>query len=804
MAAEVKKEIQLEIGHVLFIDIVGYSKLLINQQSEVQRELNEIVSATKQFRAADAEGKLIRLPTGDGMALVFRNHPEAPAQCALEISEALKSHPSIQLRMGVHSGPVNEIADVNQRANMAGAGINIAQRVMDCGDAGHILLSKHVAEDLEHYDHWQPHLHDLGECEVKHGVRLSIVNLYTDELGNSAVPAKFKNAASSTVATSTIKPPDRKWPVIAALALILGAAVIGALMFRAKQVPPAPAASGSVAPTAAPVVNKSIAVLPFENFSADPENAFFADGMQDDILTALSRIADLKVISRTSVMTYRAGAHRNLREIAQALGVAHILEGSVRRAGRKIRVTAQLIDAKSDAHLWADTYDREVEDVFAIQSDIALQIATQLRAKLSPTIRSAIEERPTQDLAAYGLYVRAKTLTEIPFIDSRNLDEAISLLDQAVVRDPSFFLAYCTLVKVHAWVYFFWDHTSARRDLAKAALDGAARLRPDAGETHLARAEYHYRCEGDYEKARAEVALAQRTLPRDTRVFTLLSLMDMRQGRLEESIRNREKALELDPRSLQGLRILFWKYWLLRRYPEAALTLERALAVSPAEPGSRVLRAKLELDWRADTKPLHEMFEVLVNEDPAAASTWSHIWLELALCERDPAAADRALVGIEVLNVDALSFPGAWFQGLAARDRGDETAARTAFTAALAEAEKEVRDHPDYGPPLCVLGLVHAALGRKEEAIREGRRALELLPVAKDAINGGHITGFLAVIYAWTGEKDLAVEQIAAAVRSFDGLCHYGGLRLHPYWDPLRGDPRFEKLVASLAPKEKP
>src|SRR5438132_7966740 len=365
MADEQKTKLRLEIAHVLFIDIVGYSKLLVKQQSELVRELNEVVSGTKQFQEADAEGKLIRLPTGDGMALVFRNDPEAPAQCALEISQALKSHPNIQLRMGIHSGPVNEVADVNERANIAGAGINIAQRVMDCGDAGHILLSKHVAEDLQHYSEWRPDLHDVGQCEVKHEEMISIVNLYTKELGNPN-PPRLKPTG--------IEVRRRRRRNVFLLAGSCLAALLVAGFFLLPR-------------ASARKVDKSIAVLPFTNLSNDKENAYFADGVQDDVLTNLSKIGDLKVISRTSVMQYR-GQTPNVREIGKALGVSNILEGSVRRSGNKVRVNVQLIDANTDEHIWANDYDRDVTDVFAIQSDLAQKIAEALQAKLSPGEKS--------------------------------------------------------------------------------------------------------------------------------------------------------------------------------------------------------------------------------------------------------------------------------------------------------------------------------------------------------------------------------------------------------------------------------
>src|SRR6476620_9238689 len=393
MAAEVKKEIQLEIAHVLFIDIVGYSKSLINEQSEQMQKLREIVRGTEQFRLAESEGKLLRLPTGDGGALVFRTTPEAPVLCAMEIGKELKKHPELRVRMGIHSGPVKEVTDLNEQANIAGAGINTAQRVMDCGDAGHILLSKRVAEDLEQFKHWRPHLHQLGECEVKHGEKIEIVNLFTTELGNSDRPQRLTRPLEKTerLPISIEHPkPRNSLPIIGAGAVIAALAIGGYFVWQHQK----PKAS-SVGPA---VLEKSVAVLPFEKLSEEKANAFFTDGVQDEILTDLAKIADLKVISRTSVMQYKTGIARNLRKIGEELGVAHVVEGSVQRAANKIRVNAQLIDARNDAHLWAQTYDRDLADVFAIQSEIAKAIADQLRAKLSPNETKAIEQPPTTDL----------------------------------------------------------------------------------------------------------------------------------------------------------------------------------------------------------------------------------------------------------------------------------------------------------------------------------------------------------------------------------------------------------------------
>src|SRR5437588_4165634 len=363
MSEQVTKQIELEIAHILFIDTVGYSKLSINEQRAVVDELTEVVRSSDQYQKAEAAGRLIKIPVGDGMALVFYTSPESPAQCAVEISRLLKEHPRLQLRMGVHSGPVSGVIDVNGHANLAGAGLNMARRVMDCGDAGHILLSKHVAEDLEEYEQWRPLLHDLGTCEVKHGVRVGIANLYDSEIGNPQLPKKLQAVKRHRT--------HLRWAEVA-IALLVLAAIVAAFVFLLRR----PTRSAMA------IVEKSIAVLPFENHSRDPDNAYFADGIQDEILTRLSKIADLKVISRTSTQHYKS-APENLPEIAKQLGVAHILEGSVQKSGDAGRVNVQLIKEATDSHLWADTFDRKLTDIFSVESEVSKAIADQLRAKLS-------------------------------------------------------------------------------------------------------------------------------------------------------------------------------------------------------------------------------------------------------------------------------------------------------------------------------------------------------------------------------------------------------------------------------------
>ena len=758
MAPEAENNLRLEIGHVLFIDLVGYSKLLIEEQRERLGQLTEIVLATAQVREATNE-QVVRLPTGDGMALVFRNSAEEPARCALEIAQALKTHPEVLVRMGIHSGPVSEVTDVSGRTNITGGGINMAQRVMDCGDAGHILLSRRVAEDLEQYRQWQPRLHDLGECEVKHGVRLHLVNLHTDELGNPQIPRKLSRAGAQSKFMHSKEPLD--------------------------------------------IPEKSIAVLPFENLSADPENVFLADGVQDEILTNLAKIADLKVTSRSSVMQYRTPL-RNMREIASALGVAHILEGNVQRAGNRVRVSAQLIDARTDTHLWAENYHRSLDDVFAIQSEIARAVADQLQAKLSPAEKSAIAERPTSDLIAYDRYLRGrKTLTQTAFESGQieHLREGIRLLEQAVAHDPAFYLAYCQLARTHEYLYFGGaDHSPARLAQARQALGKALALAPDGGEAHLAAAAIAYHCERDYKTALAELAIARRSLPNDSAIPEFAGYIARRQGQWQQCIQNAERAAELDPRNI-GLEVVFSAtYLLLRRYSEAAHALDRAIAISPGDATSRVARALVDLEERADTLPSHEAIHTAVAENPSAIDAIAEQWFYLALCRRDPAEMTRALASISPEGVIPINvrMPRNYCEGLAAQARGDLRAAESAFTSASAEMKKLVDEQPDYAEALSVLGMSDAALGRREDALRASRRAVELFPVSKDAVTGAEILRNLAITYAWAGDRDLALTQLEEVVR-IPSPISYGQLRLHPWWDPLRDDPRFAKLIDEAA-----
>ena len=547
-------------------------------------------------------------------------------------------------------------------------------------------------------------------------------------------------------------------------------------------------------------IDKSIAVLPFENLSEEKTNAFFADGMQDEILTNLSRIADLRVISRTSVMQYKSGIARNLREIGQQLGVAHVVEGSVQRSGSRVRINAQLVDVRTDRHLWGQTYDRDLADVFAIQSEIATTIADQLEAKLSPAEKDAIERAPTSDITAFDLYTLAKNLCLTAFGSSTtkaNLLQAADLLNQAVARDPSFLQAYCQLAFAHDGVYFVgFDHTPARLAQAESAVQAASRLQPNAGETHLARAQNLYWGYLDYDGALAELEVATQSLPNHPRVVELKGYIKRRQGRWDESIRDLNRAIELDPHNILTLQQTAQTHQVLRRYVDEKSLLARALAFEPNDAVTKVQHAFVELDSKADTRPLHQMIESI---RPAAIPSIANNWLVCALAERDGTAAENALTAfgegpITFGSAENVLFNRLFVEGVIARITKNEDRARSAFIAARAEQEKIIQAQPNYGPALCVLGLIDAGLGRREEALREGRRAVEVLPVEKDQFGGNVMIKYLAMIAAWLGDKDLAFEQLTIALRRPSDLS-YGQLKLMPFWDPLRGDPQFEKLV---------
>src|SRR2546423_1707488 len=596
---------------------------------------------------------------------------------------------------------------------------------------------------------------------------------------------------------------------LTALIVIIAAVAAGVTVFRFLHSQQGMEAAKQ-RPLAVAIESKSIAVLPFENRSEDKANAYFAEGIQDEILVRLAKIADLKVISRTSTRHYKS-APENLREVGQELGVAHLLEGSVQSAANRVRVNVQLIEARTDAHLWAQTYDRDLADIFAIQAEIARAIAEQLQAKLSPNEKKAIEQPPTTDLAAFDLYSRAKSLlltATFSVAAEPDVRKAIELLDEAVKRDPSFFDAYCQLAYAHEYLYGQTgsDHTPARLALAGAAVQAATRLRPDAAETHLARAQYLYYGLRDYAGALAELEIARRALSNDPRLFELTGYILRLRGQQEEGLQNLQRAVELDPRNFNTLQQISLSYQYLGRYPEAIAALDRALAIMPDNVETRANRAEYELFWKADIRPLRQTIDAILAQGPGAIARAASSWFDCALAERDPAAAERALVALgdnPCWGESGTNLSRSFGEGLLARMTKNETRARTAFEAARAQQEKIVQGQQDYGPTLCVLGLFDAALGRKDLALDEGRRAIVLMPVEKDVKNGSLVLQYFVITAAWAGEKELALQQLEAGLRAPTAslMLSYGALKLFPVWDPLRGDPRFEKIVESLAPK---
>jgi TolB-like protein/Flp pilus assembly protein TadD/predicted Ser/Thr protein kinase len=547
-------------------------------------------------------------------------------------------------------------------------------------------------------------------------------------------------------------------------------------------------------------ITTGIAVLPFENLSDDKEHAFFADGVQDDILTRLAKIADLKVISRTSVTQYRG--RQNARTIGNALRVSHVLEGSVRRDGAKIHLNAQLIDTRTDTHVWAEEYDRDLSAMFAIQSEIAQKVAEQLHAKVSASEKVAIESKPTSDVSAFDLYTRGKNiLVAAENRTKAELIEAVDLLNQAIARDPSFLDAYCQLAYANDWLYFGGgngpDHTPARLALAEAAIQGAARLNPDAGETHLARAQNLYRGYLDYKGALAELEIARQTLPNDFRVPQLIGYIQRRQGHWEESTRNLERSAELNPRNIEMRVSIATNYTFLRRYADLKSALASTLAAFPNDLDWVYWPAYVEFQAKADTRPLHQVIDAIRATNPTPTSEIAEWRLACALAERDTTAAKSALDAHGENEIDLggeVNLSRSLVEGLIARMTKDEGTAQTAFVAARAEQQKVVQAEPNDSEELGLLGLIDAYLGRKEEALREGRRAVELVPMEKDPIEGVRRVANLAMIAARVGDKDLAFEQLESVIRRPSPLS-YGGLKLFPWWDPLCGDPRFEKIL---------
>ena len=792
MPAEIKKEIQLEIAHVLFIDIVGYSKVSINEQRAVIDELNEVVRASEQFQKAEVEARLIKIPTGDGMALVFYKSPEEPVKCALEISRTLKEHPRLQLRMGVHSGPVSGVIDVNGHPNLAGAGLNMAQRVMSCGDAGHILLSKRVAEDLQEYEHWRPLLHDLGVCEVKHGTRVAIVNLHADEVGNPQLPKKFQALKKQSTRI--------RWAAAAATLLALGAIVAAIAIFSRYR-----ARSSLAAP------EKSIAVLPFENLSEEKANAYFADGIQDEILTKLAGIGDLKVISRSSTAKYKSKPE-DLKTVARELGVATVLEGSVQKAGNRVRVNAQLLDARIDTHLWAKSYDRDLKDVFAVESEVAQEIADTLRAKLSQSQSIAIATVPTRDAEAYDLFLKgeyderqAESTENVEFFD-----DAETFYRQALARDPSFALAYARLAYSLLNRHWFINRLdTAQLEEVKSNIERALAIAPDLPEAHLALGIFHYWGHRDYDSALRALDRAIELQPSNSDGRTYRAAIYRRRGEWRRSLAEFERALELNPRDTSIPTEIGNAYLNLRRWSEAERALTRALALDPHNINAAfhlgvtyinstgdIRRARQAWEGIPEPKGQVNQYGILISQMIGENAVYLDV-LERhfadALKAQDVAPTNasegrlnqlEARVGIQVLAG----------QTAAAKSECEE--ARALLEAQLAERRPQDRTS------LTELAWIYLCVGRNADALRVAREAAEALPIEKDAVFGVNFLAGLAQIEAHTGQSEQAVGILRQLLTIPAGeYVSVTRLRIDPVWDPIRNVPGFQKLLSEPEPE---
>jgi TolB-like protein/tetratricopeptide (TPR) repeat protein/class 3 adenylate cyclase len=762
MADEQKPKQRLEIAHVLFMDIVGYSKLLTDEQSEALQELNQIVRNTEAARGAEAAGQLTILPTGDGMALVFSGSVEEPVECALEISHALRAQPSLPVRMGIHSGPVHHVKDANERENIAGIGINIAQRVMDCGDAGHILVSKRVADDLAQKRRWQPYLHELGDVEVKHGVMVSLVNFYAETIGNPAPPARVgKVRGRARIISKTmgkgLSPLARAIFIIVGLliALIFVLAIVSVIFAPAimhtldqrhatsqPQAPAVPSPPQSLAdtiksevakkiteelrqdinlkkkpiPKPPPVISgiakKSIAVFPFANLSHDPDNAYFAAGIQDEIITRLSKIADLKVISCTSTQRFKSSPD-DVPAIADQLGVANVLEGSVQRTGDQVRVNVQLIKGATDAHLWADTFDRHVTDIFAVESEIAKTIATTLQAKLTGSEQTAITAQPTENTDAYQLYLKGRFFWNKR--TGQNLNKAADYFNQAIAVDPKYALAYVGLADAYLLMPLYG--AGAPQDCypkAKTAISKALELDDKSAEAHASIGQLCCYYELDFPRAVREFQRAielNPNYPTAHQWYGSSALVSL--GRFDEAIAQVKRAIELDPLSFVINIDMGNTLFRSRHYDEAIQQIRKTLEMDPG-------------------------------------FYYAHWNLGLTLI------ANREL-------------------------------------SAAIEEFKKARELDDNPSMLGFLAYAYGVSGNKTEAekIRDELKSLS---------SQRYVSEFsFALTYLGLGDKEEALRHLQKSYESRAGET-LRFIKVDPLLDPLRGDPRFEALAEKIVP----
>ena len=607
-------------------------------------------------------------------------------------------------------------------------------------------------------------------------------------------PEGVKRTAEADAMPRSARPMNRAWIYI----VVAGAMISVGLFFLGRYTAGNRITSSDE--------KKSIAVLPFASLSDDKNDAYFADGVQDQILNNLAKVSDLKVISHTSVRQYKTGAERNMREIGRQLGVAYIMEGSVQRARDRLRINAQLIDARTDTHIWAETYDRTAADLFAIQSELAQSIVTQLKAKLSPQQKAEIEERPTQDLDAFELYLQAKAIIDsyVNATDVRAaLLQALKSLDESIQRDPNFVSAYCYVARANDLLFFFdLDPTPDRISRADAAVKAALRLRTDSAEAHFARADYLFRCLRDYDRALEELAIARLGLPNSTPFFILSGYITRRRNHFHEAERDFSTAFALDPRNPNAYNLLADTYVLQRRFPEAVRVYDNVLAAGEQTPIVRFRRASCIL-WRTgDTGPFREILTKYPDMEFAGGQTPARSWM--AILDGNYAEAERVLTASarqDFQDIDfSFYFPKSWYQAMVARAKGDSARATAAFRECREILAQRLVVKPEHARTIAVLAQVDAGLGQKDLAIREAQHAIDLMPISKDIYDGALVLEGLAQVYVWSGDRDRAIELVQKLL-TIPGYINYGRLKLHPLWSPLRGDPRFEKIVNALAPK---
>src|SRR5205809_263828 len=622
------------------------------------------------------------------------------------------------------------------------------------------------------------------------GFPISLIFAWAFEI----TPEGVKRSEEADAMPQSARPTNRTWIYI----VVVGAAISLALFFLGRYT-----AGTRTTPSGD---RKSIAVLPFASLSQDRNDAYFADGVQDQILTNLSKVSDLKVISHTSVRQYKTGAERNLREIGQQLGVAYIMEGSVQRARDHLRINAQLIDARTDAHIWAETYDRTAADLFAIQSELAQSIVSQLKAKLSPQQKAEIEERPTQDLDAFELYLQAK-----PSIDAylnatdvrAALLQALKSLNEAVQRDPNFVSAYCYAARANDLLFFFdLDPTPERISLAEAAVNTARRLRPDSAEAHFARADYLFRCLRDYDRALEELAIARPGLPNSTPFFILSGYINRRRNHFADAERDFSTAFAIDPRNPNAYTLLADTYMLERRLMDTVHVYDTVLAAGETVPIVRFRRTASILYATGDAAPVRDVLTKYPEMEFAGGQTPFRVWM--AILDHDYAAAEKFLAESPLKDFQDIDlsfyFPKSWYEAMIAREKGDAAKATAAFRECREILAQRLLVKPEHARTIAVLAQVDAALGQKDLAIREAQHAIDLMPTSKDIYDGALVLEGLAQVYTWTGEHDRAIEVLQKLV-SMPGYTNYGRLKLYPLWAPLRGNPKFENIVTSLGPK---